>query len=270
MITHIKDDASKSLFEAVQHAAGVTISGLATWLGTAVAALWIYTELLKPEGNIAPPLLWLEHHAQAAGWSASWAIDAHTWLTGRPELFWPLIIAAGFTASIRSITMITWTALLLAVSLRPAETVATSFLALTLVACLLGYALDKAAELQSRGSEYPHYASFKLSAARWMVGPPALLALATLFPLFLAYRMAEAYRTPEPLEHPGFDLAFDAKQLYEKPVAEITNRDLTIFMAKAMLLASGDEQREKSNAVWSMRRDENARVRAARLGKGRW
>ncbi len=249
-------DAAKSIVEGFQQAIGVSVLNVAAWLGPAAAAWWIWDAILTSTGAPESPLLWFDHLARDAGWSAPWAVETHKWLTARPELGWPLILLAAFTASLRTaeVRTVTCAALLLTLSLRTVPSVAASFLLITFLLCIAAYATDKAEEASTRQSEHQHYAIFEISFTRWVTGPLSTLVFSVAFPALLLYWAIKNYRAPSySLPTHGWDLARAANDLGDGPLGAMSTRKVATFVAQALVVASGDDQSEKHLALEALR-----------------
>lgn len=262
--------ASKSLFEASQHATGISISNAAAWLGPAVASLWIWTSIL-PLAMPGPALQWLEQIARDAGWSAQWALDTHTWLVERPNMFWALIAIAVFTMSIRQngISTITWGALLLATSIRPPGEVGIWFLGITLGLCISGWLCDARKAHSSKKSEDPSYADFGSSTGKWIAGPLLTLARPLFLPLLVIAGAVETYRVGSGhqryYQHEAIDLAAAMRKLRGVPIAKASTEDVMTVLTRAILLPTRDDRWEKDAALYLMHPDQQSPTGAAQI-----
>lgn len=253
-------NASLNLFQAAQHAIGLTVTDIMKWLGLCLASAWFWTaehanDSLLPTQT---PLGWLSRTSGSFGWHLDWPTNVETWLGTHSGVFWVLLAAAAFAsgrdravdaAPTASISLI---ALMLATSVHGVAPSAMLFAALTLCLAIAALLADTSATRTNSRDERV-YASAEWTFGHWLLGPVALLVLVPLAPALLILAAIRDYRTPQ-LETSdwAFNLGSDAAELPTTPLRDVPANVVLPFIAEAMLYASTAEDRKSS--ISSLRR----------------
>lgn len=250
---HSPDKASKTQWEAIQHAVGFNLVDIAGWVGIGAAATWFWTSKRLDDNPLLPaetPVVWLGHVLNTVGVDHAWAGRTDAWLNAKPTLFWILIAVAilvsgsAITASTGALENIVLLSLLTAISINPVGTTVGLYLAISLALCVAAVATDYCMNrTEHSDSVYISYPG--LSFRKWQRGPLTIVMMVVGLPLVLFIVAVSQYRVARSVPgRYGLGYGRQAQEISEKPLSEIPANVALPFIAKAILLLGEEEHRE--------------------------
>ncbi|MBF6546974.1 hypothetical protein [Nocardia brasiliensis] len=250
-MVHTPEKATRTQWEAIQHAVGLNLIDVAGWVGPGVAAAWLWTAERSDTNPPLPgetPVIWLGRMVNTVGIGDHWATTVDAWLHARLVLFWVLILFAvlvsgrALKSGAGAMANLTFVALLAAMSIHSEVVVVAAYLGFSFTACLVAIAMD---HWHVKVSAEPTYVSYpRLALELWWSGPLMTVGVMVLAPLILLRVAVSHYRIPRDVPStPGILYGLEAEDLSSVPLSETPANVALPFLAKAILLSAEEEHR---------------------------
>ena len=234
------DQASRSVWETIQHVAGLNIVDVGRHIGLLLASAWFYTAARPSDGgSLMPtesPFLWAGRSLRYLGIDATWPESVDMWFRAHDELHLLFIavavvsIGAALAGHANGHTT-AYLALLAAFNSGPAGRTVLTFAGASLLHCVVGVALD---HLSQEGSP----TTLATALVRWISGPAILLIQVPLLPVTILLVSARGYLLGDKPDIDGLRYAHEADDLPDSPLAETPARIALPYLAKAIILSN--------------------------------
>lgn len=233
------EQASRSVWETIQHVAGLNIVDAGRYIGLLIASAWFYTAARHSGSNWLPtesPSLWVGRSLRYLGIDATWPGSVDTWFRAHAELHLLFIaialvsIGAALAGHANGHTT-AYLALLAACNSGPAMQTVLVFAGTSVLHCAMGLALDHLS-----GGDSPTTPT--AAAMRWVGGPATLLVRVPLLPVTILLLSARGYQWGHEPDLDGLRYASEADELPDSPLAETSARIALPYLAKAIILSN--------------------------------